>query len=232
MKKRKSVRGDLVASLRPPRPFHAHISEPASRLASTSKHTPNSYSPCIPLQSEPSLSAGKSPQNSNLQLVLPRAGSPTGSLHDRSDEEMETAMRDVEVVGVDCDQRREGFRVRSCSSDRNLGPRVKSGRVLPPVSSNEALGKGRNRSSSGARRHRALTDDDNDLIPANPPVPRPPKSLFPRKSPLSEVNLQPSQHENHHSGLLPKVFRKRTLSPSSIPKENRLRVTRMLQGLP
>lgn len=231
MKKRKSVKG-LVASLRPPRPFHALLSEPASRLASTSKHTPNSYSPCIPLQFEPSLPSDKFPQNCNLPLVLPREGSPTGSLHDRSDEEMEAVMRDVEEVGVNCDQRREGFRVRSCSSDRNLGTRVKSGRVLPPVSSNEALRKERNRSSSGARRHRALTEDENDFIPVSYPAQKPPKSLFPRKSPLSEVNLQPSQHENHHSGLLPKVFRKRTLSPSTVPKENRLRVTRMLQGLP
>jgi hypothetical protein len=231
MKKRKSVKSDLLTSMRPPRPFHAPMSESGSRLASTSKHTPScdSYSsPCVPQYLEPIQSFGKSQRNSDLQLVFPKENSPTDSLYDASDEEMEAAIREVEGIAGDCDKMREGFRIRGCSSDRNLGNRVKSGRALPPVNSNEGLGKVRNRSSSGVRRHPPLTEDANDPILSSLPV-RPHKN--PRKSPLSELNL-PSQPGNHISGLLPKVFRKRTLSPPTVHKENRLRVTRMLQGVP
>ena len=205
------------------------MSESGSRLASTSKHTPSSYSsPCVPQYLEPTQSLGKSQRNSDLQLVLPIENSPTDSLYDASDEEMEAVIREVEGIAGDCDKMREGYRVRGCSSDRNLGIRVKSSRALPPVISNDGLGKVRNRSSSGVRRHPPLTEDENDPFPSNHPA-RPPKN--PRKSPLSELNL-PSQPGNHNSGLLPKVFRKRTLSPPTVHKENRLRVTRMLQGLP
>lgn len=226
---KKTVKGDSVFSMRPPRPIPASSSESVSRLASTSKRATTSSSPSMALHFESS--APKTPPNGNLALVLPVEGSPTGSLHAGSDFDMDETMQEVEEIQSQCNRIREICRIRSCSSDRNIG-KIRSNRALPPVDSNERLEKIRNRSTSGQSRHRALPEHENDLVTGQSELQRPAIKLHSaRKRPLGDLNFQPSS--NLAASILPKVFRKRTVSPATtVSKENRLRVTRVLHGLP